>query len=303
MDPATYDPTDGLNTNVKELVRCYVKCDSDPELAKSRIMLYSSRRLLSAQLYALNGYVLNDSPANFNNYQSYIAQALVRLPVILQEMCFKKYVVYHAIKAKLISLFGEAMFCILKPAVQTELMKVFNKKCVTEARHTPPPHHHFHHQHHHHHHTSAGKIFRFLNAYLQTDTHPPDWSHTAAGDAQSPPQTDGLSIGPPQPSRGRAEVLAPRQARTAVVSNYHAVKRQVIGRFGEPSFTAHKAHISDYLRRVAQFALPQSFDGISQLLHAKDGLLLLLELVSVKDILALSATSTLVHRLLNSEAV
>ena len=289
MDPATYDPTDGLNTNVKDLVRCYVKCDSDPELTKSRIMLYSSRRLLSAQLYALNGYVLNDSPANFNNYQSYIAQALVRLPVILQEMCFKKYVVYHAIKAKLISLFGEAMFCILKPAVQTELMKVFNKKCVSEARHA------------HSHHTSAGKIFRFLNAYLQSDTTPPDWSHT--GDTPSPPQTDGLLIGPPQPSRGRAEVLAPRQARSAVVSNYHAVKRQVIGRFGEPSFTAHKAHISDYLRRVAQFALPQSFDGISQLLHAKDGLLLLLELVSVEDILALSTTSTLVHRLLSSEAV
>ena len=86
-----------------------------------------------------------------------------------------------------------------------------------------------------------------------------------------------------------------------MLSNYHAVKRQLIARFGKDVFVAHKTHVSDYLRRVSSFALPQTHRGVSQLLHAKEGLLLLFEYSSLKDVLALSETCTLVHTLLSSE--
>jgi len=284
---ATYDPTEGLNTNVAELVRCYVKCGCNVQRQQSNIMAYSARRLLSAQIYALNGYVLDDSPDNFSHYQAYIAQALIRLPVILHSLCFGKQVVYHSVKAKLIAMFGEAMFCILKPTIQTELEKAFRKR-EADAQGLLN--------------LSFGKILRFLNTYFQSDrSSPPDWS-AANKTLGSRKGADPLTIAR-HPSRQRSHALTPRHKRLGVLSNYHAVKRQLIGRFGEEIFTTHKSHVTNYLRRVSEFAVTQGHYGIFKLLNAKDGLAVLAEFLPIKDILTLSLVSRGVHQLVMSESV
>ena len=169
MDQANYDPTDGLNTDVEELVRCYVRCaalHNNRTSSSSFVTLYSSERLLAAQLYALEGYILDDSPSNFNHYQAYIAQALQKLPEMLREICHNRYVVYHVVKAKLTEKLGEAMFCILKPAVQQQLELLARRRY--EQLHRLPGT------------VSVGKLYSFLNTYFRADAPVPDWTHDDA---------------------------------------------------------------------------------------------------------------------------
>jgi hypothetical protein len=88
-----------------------------------------------------------------------------------------------------------------------------------------------------------------------------------------------------------------------VLSTYHAVKRQLIGRFGQEAFNTHKLEVSHYLRRVSQFAASQAHSGIDRLLQTTEGLAELVRLVSVDDILSLSLACRSVHRLLQAETV